>query len=79
MSKIVRKLSRIGLYREEIFNVLKLLLLLSYYIIVQPIILIVAYNYIFFPHDIPLTFKHVLVVSLVYNILAEKIRIRFNR
>ena len=77
MGKIKRKLSRIGLYRNEIFGVFKVIALLSYYLLLQPYLIIVAIDFLI-PKLIPVTIANILVMSFIYNLLTEKVRIRFN-
>jgi hypothetical protein len=77
MGKIIRKLSRIGLMGDKIWVIIKTLLLLSYYLIIHPLLIILAINYLF-PHTIALKFLNILVVSFIYNMITEKVKIRFN-
>lgn len=51
-----------------------LLILISYYLLLQPALIILAIN-ILFPHAIAFTFVNVLVVSFIYNLIAEKVKI----
>jgi hypothetical protein len=57
---------------------IKLILLMFYYLVVHPILIIGAIN-IVFPHAIPFTFLNILCISFIYNLIAERVNIRFGQ
>jgi hypothetical protein len=54
-------------------RILKLIYILSYYLLIQPSIVLYALTELFSVH---FTVKNLILVSLIINLLSEKIKIR---